>query len=201
MSTAPNLTPISVPDYLHAETNARHRHEYVEGVVYAMVGASNFHNLIASNATGILHRELRAKRCRVFNSDTKVRVRRVRGTRFYYPDAMVVCQFNPGVDTFQDSPVVIVEVLSESTRRTDENEKREAYLSIDSVLVYVRVEQSVAVVLVDRRTDDGFVRETYQGLEAVIPLPEIQTELQLSELYEGIDFAHDISGDDDVEAD
>jgi len=134
----------------------------------------------------------------VFNSDTKVRVRLARGTRFYYPDAMVVCQLNPGTDTFQDAPLVIVEVLSESTRRTDENEKRDAYLSINSLRVYVRVEQSTALVSVDRRTDDGFGREYYQGLDAIIPIPEIECELHVGELYESVEFVPETSADDEA---
>ncbi len=198
MSTASNLAPISVSDYLQGEADARHRHEYVEGVVYAMAGGTNFHNLIGTNTTGSLHGQLRGKRCRVFNSDTKVRVRLVRRTRFYYPDAMVVCQLNPGTDKFQDAPAVIVEVLSESTRRTEENEKRDAYLSIDSLRVYVRLEQSTALASVDRYTHDGFVREYYQGLDAVVPLPEIECELPLSELYENVEFVPETSADDEA---
>ena len=197
MSTAPNLAPISVSAYLAGEENARRRHEYVEGVVYAMVGGTNSHNIIATNATGLLYSQLRGKKCRVFNSDTKVRVHLSRGTRFYYPDAMVVCRLNEAGETFQDSPVVIVEVISESTRRTDENEKLDAYLSIDTVQVYVRIEQSAAVAIVDRRINNGFERESYTGIDAVIPLSEIGCNLKLSELYEDVEFVPETTEDDD----
>lgn len=184
MSTANQLSPISVADYLSGESEACHRHEYVEGVVYAMVGGTNIQNTIATNAIVSLGSQLRARPCRVFNSDTKVRIRSTRGVRFYYPDAMVVCEFNAPTDTFQDSPVVIVEVLSRSTRRTDENEKRDAYLSIDSLRVYVLVEQSCMAAVVLRRTDFGFNRELYQGSDAVIELSEIGCRLMLRDLYE-----------------
>lgn len=201
MSTASEPEPISVRAYLDGEEDARHRHEYVEGVVYAMVGATNAHNTIATNATISLGSQLREKPCRVFNSDTKVRVRSSHGTRFYYPDAMVVCRFNSAEETFQDSPVVIVEVISESTRRTDENEKRDSYLSIDSLFVYVRVEQSTARASVDRRTDSGFKREVYTGLDAVIPLPEVDCQLPLTELYEDVTFVPERSDTDEDEFD
>lgn len=200
MSTASNLAPISVREYLLGEEEARHRHEYVHGVVYAMVGATNAHNRIATNATVVLGGSLRGKRCQVFNSDTKVRVRLARGTRFYYPDAMVVCQPNPGSDTFQDSPVVIIEVISPSTRRTDETEKRDTYLSIDSLMVYVRLEQSSALAIVDRRGDDGFAGEAYQGLNAVIPLSEIESELSLGELFESVEFVAEPTEEDEDSA-
>jgi len=198
MSTARQLQPISVADYLSGEQNAVHKHEYVEGVIYAMVGATNTHNRIATNGTGSLHAQLRGKSCQVFNSDTKIRVRQTRGTRFYYPDLSVVCRVNPAGDTFQDEPVVIVEVMSESTRRTDEYEKRESYLSINSVRVYIRVEQSSAAAVVDRRVDSGFEREVYIGQDAVIPLPEIQCDLALTDLYENVEFLP-LEADDESE--
>ncbi len=188
MSTVRQLQLISVADYLSGEQHALHKHEYVEGNVYAMVGSTNAHNRIATNGTGLLGQQLRGKRCQVFNSDTKIRVRQTRGTRFYYPDLSVVCRVNPASDTFQDEPVVIVEVISESTRRTDEYEKGESYLSINSLRVYVRVEQSSATAIVDRRVDSGFVREVYVGQDAVIPLPEIECELLMADLYENVEF-------------
>ncbi len=189
MSSAPDYQPISVRDYLAGELAAKRKHEYVDGNVYAMVGAINAHNRIATNATGVLGSQLRGRRCQVFNSDTKVRVRLPLGTRFYYPDLSVVCQPNPPGDTFHDAPVVILEVVSESTRRTDEYEKREAYLSIDSLCVYVLVEQSAASALVYRRSDSGFERETYIGLDVVIALSEIECDLPLADLYEQVEFS------------
>jgi Uma2 family endonuclease len=188
MGTAPSYQPISVRDYLRGEQDAKRKHEYVDGIVYAMVGAANVHNRVATNATVALGGQLRGRRCQTFNSDTKVRIRLPRGTRFYYPDALVVCQPNPPGDTFQDAPVVIVEVVSPSTRRTDENEKCEAYLSIDSLSVYILVESSVAAALVYRRGEFGFERERYFGIDAVIALPEIECELRLADLYENVQF-------------
>lgn len=184
MSTANQLLPISIDEYLAGELQARQRHEYVEGIVYATVGGTNAHNIIATNATVALGSQLRGRPCRVFNSDTKVRVCLARGTRFYYPDAMVVCHFNAPSDTFQDAPVVIVEVISKSTRRTDENEKREAYFAIDSLCVYILVEQSSMAAVVYRRTNSGFDRKLYQGADAVIDLPEVGCQLPLRDLYE-----------------
>ncbi len=188
MSTASQFQPISVRDYLAGEREARRKHEFVAGDIYAMAGGTVQHNRIASNATGALYAQLRGKRCQVFNSDMKVRVRMSSGTRFYYPDVSVVCQPNESGDVFQDAPVVIVEVISDSTRRTDEFEKREAYLSIDSLCVYALIEQNSASALVYRRADSGFDREVYQGLDAIIRLPEIDCELTLAEFYENVEF-------------
>lgn len=197
MSTAPESQPVSVEAYLDGELRAKHKHEYVNGVVYQMAGANNAHNQIATNSIVSLGPQLRGQPCQVFNSDTKVRVKRGRGTRFYYPDCLVTCNLNPSHDTFQDQPVVIIEVISESTRRTDEQEKREAYLSLPSLLVYLLVEQSSFSAVVYRLADGDFIREVYSGLSSIIPLPEIQCQLPLSELYESVVLTAVVKEDDE----
>lgn len=179
---------ISPSEYLMRELHSAVKHEYVGGVVHAMSGGRNRHNLIATNVTGVLFGLLRGHRCRVYNSDTKVRIQLPTHSRFYYPDAMVVCQSNPESDVFQDAPTLVVEVLSSSTRRVDGGEKREGYLAIPSLGVYLMVEQEQPIVVAYRRSEQGFERETYQGLESVIPLPEIGQALALVEIYERVEF-------------
>ena len=196
MSTASQFQPISVHDYLAGERTAKRKHEYVDGVVYAMAGGTVQHSRIASNATVALGSQLRGQKCQAFNSDMKVRVRLSRGMRFYYPDVSVVCQPNADSDSYHDAPVVIVEVISESTRRIDEYEKREAYLSIDSLCVCVLVEQASAAVLVYRRGDSGFDREVYTGLDAIIPLPEIECQLPLAAIYQNVEFIPVVTEDE-----
>src|SRR5439155_647015 len=144
------------------------KHEYVGGFIYAMAGARNAHNLIASNTLGSTHARLRGKPCRPYNSDTKIRIRLPTHWRFYYPDTSVICRPNPLTDSFQDEPVVIFEVLSESTRRIDDWEKKDAYLTIPSLAVYVLIEQETAAATVFRRTPTGFVREVHEGRDAIL---------------------------------
>lgn len=188
MSTAPKYDPISVSEYLSGELRAERKHEYVEGMIYAMVGATNNHNRIATNATGILYSQLRGKPCEVYNSDTKARVQTRTGTRFYYPDVMVVCEPNSPEDTFHDSPKLICEVLSDSTRRIDGFEKRLAYLSISSLQYYLRVEPEQPLVLVDLRIDGDFETHIVEGLDAVIDLAQVECTLSLNELYAKVRF-------------
>lgn len=187
MPAAKKRNLLSIEDYLAGELISPVKHEYLGGVIYAMAGARNAHNLVASNAIIALGSRLRGKRCRAFNSDTKIRVRLPNQIRFYYSDALVVCRPNPQSDSFQDEPVVIVEVLSRKTRRIDEVEKKEAYLSIPSLAVYLLVEQEFPAVMAFRRTETGFVREVYEGLDAIVPLPEIETDLSLAEIYEQVE--------------
>jgi Uma2 family endonuclease len=189
MTAALKRDLISVEDYLAGELVSTVKHEYLGGVVYAMAGARNLHNTIAGNVFAFLHSRLRGQRCRPFNSDTKIRIRLQTQFRFYYPDASVVCRPNPPTDSFQDEPAVIVEVLSRKTRRIDEGEKRDAYLTIPSLSVYLLVEQELAAVVAFRRTEQGFVREEYSQSDAVIPLPEISAELPLAEIYDGVEFS------------
>lgn len=188
MTAAKRLGLMAVDDYLARELVSQLKHEYLGGVVYAIAGATNAHNAIATNITGALHARLRGQKCRPYNSDTKIRIRLPAETRFYYPDVSVVCRPNPPTESFQDAPEVLVEVVSESTRRIDEGEKRDAYLAIGSLSAYLLVEQDSPAVLVYRRQEQGFIREMYEGLDAIIPLNEIGVELPLREIYEAIEF-------------
>ena len=188
MTAAYKIQPISDDEYLAGELVSPVKHEYISGMVYAMAGAGNQHNIIAGNAFAGLHAQLRGRRCRPFNSDTKIRIRLPTHVRYYYPDLSVVCRQNPSTDAFQDDPVVIVEVLSKSTRRLDMGEKRDAYLTLPSLLVYVLLEQDSAKAMVYRRTDRGFVNQEYSGLDSLIPLPEVESELLLAEVYDGVEF-------------
>lgn len=188
MSTAKRLDLISVQEYLEGELHAQVKHEYLGGVVYAMSGGRNRHNDIGSNIHGALWGRLRGHRCRANTSDTKIRIRLPSHVRFYYPDASVVCHSNPPEDTYQDEPVVVVEVLSHSTRRVDEGEKRDAYLLIPSVVAYLLVEQESPRIVTYRRTEQGFQPEVHEGLDAEVPLPEIGAVLPLAEVYEGVTF-------------
>ncbi len=179
-------TLVPTEHYLAAELKSPIKHEYVGGVVYAMAGAKNIHNSIAGNIFLSLGTRLRGKKCRPFNSDTKVRVRLPSQLRFYYPDVQVVCEPNPPEDTFQDHPNVIVEVLSESTQRTDEGEKLDAYMTIPSLEIYLLVDSTNQQVVVYQRQDTGFARAVFNGTEGGIPLACLGFELPLAEIYEGV---------------
>jgi Uma2 family endonuclease len=190
MPVIATVEAMSPDDYLAAEETSSVKREFLRGMVFAMPCHSNRHNAIGGNTLGSLHSQLRGKTCITFNSNTKVRIQLPDDTRFYYPDAMVVCQANAPSDHFQDQPVVVIEVLSESTRRADLGEKRDAYLTIPSLGVLLYVESDTPFVTVHRRrAAGGFAIEHHAGLDAVIPLPEIEAQLALADLYERVDFA------------
>lgn len=181
---------VSIEAYLNGEERSEEKHEYIGGAVHAMAGGTNDHAAIAANAIVSLGAALRGKPCRPFTSDAKLRIELADQTRFYYPDAQVVCRPGPGGERFQENPTLVLEVLSESTRRTDLGEKREAYLAIPSLKVLLIAESDRPYVLVyRRRSQGGFEVEEYSDLGATLLLPEIEAVLPLADLYEGLDFS------------
>ena len=181
--------PVTVEDYLDGEFVSEVKHEYVGGRVHAMAGGTTRHSAVTTNVITSFGGALRGKQCRPFNSDLKIRIELPGQTRFYYPDAMIVCELREDTESWQDRPVVVVEVLSESTRRVDLTEKCEAYLTIPTLESLIFVEPDFAHAIVHHRTpSDGFITEEYTGLEAIIPLPELGIELPLAEVYEGLEF-------------
>jgi Uma2 family endonuclease len=185
---------VSPEVYLKEELRSPFKREYLGGLVYARPEERNRHNIIGSNTLGAFDGLLRDKRCQPFNSDTKIRIRLPNQIRFYYPDVSVVCRPNSDFDSFQDDPAVVVEVLSKSTRRIDEGEKKDAYLTIPSLCLYVLVDQESPSVVVYRRTLQGFVREVYEGMETKILMSEIEVELPLAEIYRGVEFSPEPEG-------
>src|SRR5438045_5280283 len=106
MSAAKKLNLVSVQDYLAGELASPIKHEYLGGVVYAMAGARNVRNIIKGNVFGSLHARLRGRRCRPFNSDTKIRIHLPTQVRFYYPNVSVICTPNPQTGSFHEEPDV-----------------------------------------------------------------------------------------------
>lgn len=192
MSAQPVSTQsLSVAEYLATEPFNLEKREYLAGVVYDMAGASEAHGVIAMNLYGMIHTRLRGKTCQGFSDNMQLRLRRPGGTYFYYPDAMISCDpmDSPG-QRWKERPAALFEILSESTRGTDEREKRMAYLELPGLQAYVRIEQDRAAVTVDGRTDDGdWALTHFEGLDAVAFLPTLRMELPLVELYERMRFA------------
>ncbi len=174
---------ISVEEYLEGERVSEVRHEYVDGQVYAMAGASADHNRIVTNVCGELRERLRGKRCEPFMADMKLKL--PAGNVFYYPDLLVACDPSDNAPYFRERPTVVFEVLSPDTERTDEREKRLAYAGIPSLKVYVIMAQHERRLTVLRRGRTGpWKTEVVEGRNAVLKLPEIKVEIPLARIYE-----------------
>ena len=180
---------ISREEYLEGELVSGVRHEFVAGNAYAMSGGTLDHQRIALNFQRISGNQLAGKTCFPTGSDFKLNVQLGGGEEaFYYPDAMIVCNPVPGDALYTDSPSVILEVLSPTTRRIDETQKFRDYITIPSLQTYILAETDGAFLTVHRREGDGFRIETIQGTDAMLELPEAEVSISLAELYR--DVAH-----------
>jgi Uma2 family endonuclease len=185
---------ISPQEYLKTEIESPFRRDYVDGRVYARADERNLHNTISCNVLGALRFRLRGGKFRVFSSNAKIRICSESMYRFYYPDSQVVARPYPPQEYFLEKPLLVTEVLSRLTKRIDEVEKKDAYLSIPSLSMYLLVFQHEPRVVAHRRKGRGFASEVYEHLDSVIPLPEISVELPLAEIYEAVQFVPEPDG-------
>ena len=125
---------IGEQEYLDGELHGELRHEYIDGQVYAMTGASRAHGLIVNALAYALTPGARRKQCQLFTSDMKVRLKVGGKTLFYYPDLVLSCDPDDREPYFSRSPCLIIEVLSESTARIDRREKLLAYQTLPSLM-------------------------------------------------------------------
>ncbi|MFZ2725960.1 MAG: Uma2 family endonuclease [Methylococcaceae bacterium] len=167
---------INEADYLSGELSNEIKHEYIDGEVYAMSGASGNHNRIAGNCFAKLHTHLINTPCEPFMSDMKVKI----DTRYFYPDVMVLCN-NQTTDYYSEQPLIIIEVLSKSTRRIDETIKRESYQSIASLQSYILIEQDFVDIEVCNRIDNWRSKHYFLGDE--ITLASIELTFSVADIY------------------
>jgi Uma2 family endonuclease len=198
MTAARKLEFISPEDYLAGEINSPVKHEYWNGRLYAMTGGTNNHALITCNLSTALNVALRGSNCRAYSPDAKIRIRQnLRDTRFYYPDVSVICKSNPGEQQFQDAPVLVAEILSKSTRRQDDGEKREGYQSIPTLQHYLLVEQYRPEIVHFGRVGDEFTPELIAGLDAILELKSLGITIKLADVFEGVTFQPEPDGDEE----
>ncbi len=150
---------ISVEDYLDGELIAETKHELIDGAVYAMVGTSGNHDRIAGNVYSEFRSHLKNLPCEPFGSDVKVRV----DSNFFYPDVIVDCHFDESQPYYTETPIIIVEVLSKTTRRNDKTVKLANYLKLPTLQEYVMIEQDYVEVEVLRRSEGWVSKHYYLG--------------------------------------
>ncbi len=182
MGQAIEWSGIPVQDYLEGEKFAVVRHEYINGQVFAMVGTSRAHNVIAGNLYALLRAHLKGGPCQVYMSDVKVHVQSERDERFYYPDLFVECETGDVDHYFSEAPKLVVEVLSISTERVDRAEKMDAYRCLDSLEEYLLVAQDRQWVELYRRTQAWRPRVFADGAE--FQLHSMDLTVSLADLYD-----------------
>ncbi len=171
---------MSEQDYLDSEPYSEFKREYIEGYVYAMAGARVGHNRITMNVATALSVHLKGKPCQPYASDMKVKV----GKNYFYPDVLVDCSRLADDSTFTETPTLIVEVLSKSTRRMDETTKRNTYTQLESLQEYVLIEQDFVQVEVIRKSTGWLPNHYYLGDS--ICFESIALTVTVEEIYERV---------------
>lgn len=184
-------TKLTPEDYLNFERKSEIKHEYFDGEIFAMFGAKRNHNVIAWNVDGELRQKLKGRNCEVYPADMRVFVPE---TGLYtYPDLVVV----RGEPKFQDdvfdtllNPILLIEVLSDSTEGYDRGKKFQHYRSIESLREYVLVSQDEARIEKYVKQGDGFwILSEAVGREAKIEFSSIECQIDLREVYDKVNFS------------
>ena len=179
MSTVTKQQNITVEEYLNGELISDTKHELVNGQVYAMAGASANHNTITINVVSEFRAHLKKSPCRPYASDIKVKTPT---GNYRYPDVLVVCDDDFSSQGYvTENPTIIVEVISKSTRKVDEQIKRMEYINIPTLLEYVIIEQDYVDVAVFRKSDQW--RPTHYFLGDEIHFESIGLTLAVEEIY------------------
>lgn len=170
-------TFIAEAEYLAGEKIAETKHEYIDGEVVAMAGASARHNRLSLNVATAFNVHLAKHPCQPYASYLQVKV----GSKYFYPDVLVDCSNLADDSHFSQTPILIVEVLSKSTRRMDETTKRIAYTQINSLLEYVLIEQDFVDIEVIRRRNGWQSGHFYLGDS--VAFDAIALTMSVEEIY------------------
>ena len=188
MSSLAVQTYLTPEEYLAFERKATTKHEYINGQIVAMSGASFAHNFITANIVTYLNIQLMDGECRAVASDMRVKAQQTES--YFYPDIVVVCgEPRAEDDTFDIllNPTVVVEVLSRSTEAYDRGEKFEHYRQIGSLKDYILISQDEVRVEHYCRQESGWMQTEFRELEDVLSLFSIGCELRLQDIYRRVE--------------
>lgn len=181
------VTKFTPHEYLAIEQVSAIKHEYYDGGIYERVSASADHALIQANLTATLGQQLQKTPCRVYSSDLRIGVQEI---NFYtYPDLSIVCgrlEFDSRSTTTLINPIVLVEVLSRSTRAYDRGNKFKFYKQIPSLQEYILVESERAHVEVLQRSGQRWNIEIYDGADAMMIHNRFKLEIPLRQVYDQV---------------
>ncbi|HEY3418738.1 MAG TPA: Uma2 family endonuclease [Armatimonadota bacterium] len=180
---------LSLEDYFKLDETGDCKHEYLQGAIFDMHGASENHNLIAM-AVGInLGVQLRGKPCRPYPGDFRLKIEAM--SLYTYPDLSVICGDTQLADGRRDTflnPTVLVEVLSDSTEAYDRGKKAEYYRTIPSLREYLFIAQDRPHVERYRRQGNDWLFTEYSTLADEVALDSIGCTLSVAAIYEQVEF-------------
>lgn len=175
------------------EETAEHRNEYHQGEIFAMAGGSIDHNRIVRNLENRMSRTLEADGCEVFFSDMRLWVEAVE--LFTYPDLMVICdqpEFYAGRRDTIINPLLIVEVLSESTKNYDRGEKFGFYRSIPMLQEYILIDQyKVHAEQFSLGQEGKWILTEYDDGDAILSCTSVNFQVPLKDVYDKVELERD----------
>jgi len=174
---------LSEKEYLDLEEKSKIRHEFMDGEIFAMAGASRKHNLASTNISTELNLQLRETDCEVYASDFRVRIR---DGHSVYPDVAVACGEIETTDNDKTllNPIVVFEVLSKSTEKRDRGDKAEDYFKLKSLKDYILVSQyRVRVEHFARQNNNEWTLKIYEDLEDLLELKSVNCKISLKLIY------------------
>jgi Uma2 family endonuclease len=174
----------TVEEYFELERNSEVKHEFVEGQLIEMPGEKRIANRVAGSIYALLLRLLNHKVFEVYIQDVKLST--VKNKRYRYPDVMVVPVIDDEDDDMVHQAVLIAEILSPSTEKTDRNEKLKEYSKIPSVQYYLLVSQEETVIELYKRNGNIFEYSFYTEKTDIIDLPFFDIKLTLDDIYKNI---------------
>jgi Uma2 family endonuclease len=181
-SAATRVTP---EEYLEREREAETRSEYRNGEIVAMSGASPAHVRIVRNLVSKIDFQLGDGPCEVFSNDLRLGARAA--NLYAYPDVIVTCGELEIADSHNDillNPIILIEVLSKSTRRYDRGEKFASYRTIPSLKEYLTVDQyRIHIEHWSRQADGQWPSREFRDANAVIRLESVAIELRVADIY------------------
>ncbi len=181
----PERKYISPEEYFDMEEAAEYKSEYYHGEIFAMSGASHNHNMIAVNILASLYNSLRDSDCVVYPGDMKVQIEEAE--HYVYPDVSVVCgdiEFAENRDDTVTNPVVIIEILSKSTKSYDKGDKFKSYRKISSLRDYILVDQYTCSVEHFYKNDAGkWALDEFEDLNESFKIRSVGAELSLNAIY------------------
>jgi Uma2 family endonuclease len=189
MSSTDAETRLTAEQYLAFERKSEFRHEFVNGRIVAMAGASRRHNLISMNLSREISAQLRDRPCEAYAAYMRVKVSEA--GRYTYLDLVVVC----GEPRFEDSeldtlenPTLIIQILSPSTEAEDRGSRFADFRRLESLREYVLVAQDRVLVERFARQGDDWVLTELNRPDEVLRLPSVGCEVALSEVYAKVRF-------------
>lgn len=183
-------------EFINWERKSETKHEYAGGRIIDMAGASVAHNRIVSNIIGHIYPALSGKSCNIYPSDLRVYVKSRES--YFYPDATIICgdiEYSDGEKDTVKNPSVIFEILSPSKEEYDTGKKLFFYMQIESLQQYIMINSTSLFVRSGKKQSDGAWR--FQELEKAhekLPIEPVGFELNLKDIYEGINFPQSASG-------